>query len=117
MTKIMVNVQCPVCHFFYCLGSIEGQTVSDAMYGKPIPFRVDYRLWSGGRARGITQKETLNEGYIHPSLYGAWRSFVEKIEAAYKAVGMVVFQPGRFTIDYNPGGLTKVFHPGRLVIQ
>ncbi len=117
LAKIMVNVQCPLCNFFYCLGSVEGEDVGVAMKGEVIPFRVDYRVWSGGRARGITQKRTLTKGYIHPSLYGAWRSFIEKIETARKAVEVVVFGPRVLRIDYSPGGLTKVFHPGRLVIQ
>ncbi len=85
------------------------------MNGKPIPFRVDYRLWSGGRARGITQKETLNEGYIHPSLYGAWRSFVGKIEASYEAVKEVVYRTPVLEKVYVSQVLTKLYDTPRLV--
>ncbi len=115
MAKIMVNVQCPVCNFFHCLGSVEGEAVGAAMTGTAIPFRVDYRLWSGGRARGITQKETLTQGMIPSSLYSAWRSFVGRIEAALKAVETVVYKTPAFIIVQKPGDFVKVFNPGRLV--
>jgi len=114
MVKVMVNVECPLCGFFKCLGSVQVDSVEESLAGENVPFRVDYRVWSGGRARGVTQKQILRPGKIPPQLEQQWLAFVDKISEAFHAVEAKIYSTPRMTKILRPGRLTVIFGTPRL---
>ncbi len=117
MAKTMVNVECPVCGWYHCLGSVQTESMSEAMTGLTVPFRVDYRLWTGGRARGVSKKETLTPGRVPLAVYSGWLAFVRRIESAYEAVRSVSFRTPRFVQSLAPPPFVISFKTPRLVIE
>ncbi len=111
----MVNVRCPVCGWFLCLGSEQTENLPEAMTGLTVPFRIDYRLWTGGRGKGVAKKETLMPGKVPPAVYSAWLAFVKRIEAAYEAVKAVTYQTPKFVQSLAPPRFVIRFRTPRLV--
>ncbi len=115
MTKVMVNVECPVCGWYHCLGSVQTENLTEAMTGLTVPFRVDYRLWTGGRAKGVSSKETLMPGNVPPAVLSAWLAFVRRIESAYEAIRSVSYRTPRFVKSFAPPAFVIRFKTPRLV--
>ncbi len=111
----MVNVECPLCGWYLCLGSVQTESLPEAMTGPTVPFRIDYRLWTGGRGRGVSKKETLMPGRVPLAVYSAWLAFVKRIEGAYEAVRSVSYQTPRLVQSLTPPAFVIRFRTPRLV--
>ncbi|MGP8125662.1 MAG: hypothetical protein ACLQEQ_07350 [Nitrososphaerales archaeon] len=111
----MVNVECPVCGWYRCLGSVQTGDLSEAMTGLTVPFRVDYRLWTGGRAKGVSEKETLKPGKVPTSVYSGWLAFVRRIEGAYAAVKSMSYQTPMLVTTWATPSFVISYKTPRLV--
>ncbi len=111
--KVTVNVQCPVCHFFHCLGGVERESVEGAIGGSIVPFLVDYRVWTGGRAKGVRQLRRLERGYIPVELINSWLEFKSRIEFAYRAINSLPF----VSVFRGTRIITKIAPGRRIVIR
>ncbi len=111
----MVNIECPVCGWYYCLGSVQTENLTEAMTGLTVPFRIDYRLWTGGRSKGVSRKETLMPGKVPAAVYSAWLAFVKRIESGYEALRPVSYQTPRFVRSLTPPAFVRTFKTPRLV--
>ncbi len=87
-----------------------------AIEGSIIPFLVDYRVWTGGRAKGVRQLRRLERGYIPIELMNSWLEFKSRIEFAYRAINLLsvvrVFQGTRTIVGKIAPGKRVVVRKG-----